>query len=34
MNEIAIAIIPIGFIFAAIIGFLAVKYNWKIADIF
>jgi uncharacterized protein YneF (UPF0154 family) len=32
MSEIGILIIPLGFVFAAIIGFLAVKRHWKIAD--
>jgi len=32
MSEIGILIIPIGFIFAAVIGFLAVKKHWKIVD--
>lgn len=32
MNEIGILIIPLGFILAGIIGFLAVKKHWKIAD--
>jgi len=34
MNEMSLAIIPIGFIIAAIIGYVAVKKHWKIADIF
>ena len=34
MNEIGLLIIPLGFSFAAIIGYLAVKKNWKIADMF
>jgi hypothetical protein len=33
MNEIGLLVIPIGFSLAAVIGYLAVKRNWKIADI-
>ena len=29
-----VMLVPIGFIVAAIIGYMAVKNNWKIADIF
>ncbi len=32
MNEIGVLVVPLGFIFAVIIGFLAVKKHWKIAD--
>jgi len=32
MNEIGILIVPLGFIFAAIIDFFAVKKHWKVAD--
>ncbi len=34
MNEIGLAIIPIGFFLAGVIGYIAVKRDWKIADIF
>jgi hypothetical protein len=34
MNNLELIIIPIGFIVAAIIGYLAVKHNWKIAEFF
>ena len=34
MDNFGIALIPLGLIAAAIIGYLAVKKHWKIADIF
>jgi len=34
MDNLGILIIPIGFMVAAVIGYLAVKKHWKIADIF
>lgn len=33
MNEVGLLVIPLGFFLAAVIGYLAVKKNWKIADI-
>lgn len=34
MNELGLIVIPIGFIVAAVIGYVAVKKHWKIADFF
>ncbi len=34
MGEIGVIVIPVGFIIAAIIGYIAVKRKWKIADFF
>jgi len=34
MNSIAPLIIPIGFVFAGIIAYIAHKYKWKIAEFF
>lgn len=33
MDNIGILIIPVGFILAAIVGYVAVKKHWKIADL-
>jgi hypothetical protein len=33
MDNIGVLIIPFGFMIAAVIGYLAVKNHWKIADI-
>jgi uncharacterized protein YneF (UPF0154 family) len=33
MSDIGVLIIPIGFVFAGIVGYFAVKKHWKIADI-
>jgi hypothetical protein len=34
MNEIGVVIVPIGFMVAAVIGYLAVKNKWKISEFF
>ena len=34
MNELGLIVIPVGFIVAAVIGYIAVKKHWKIADYF
>ncbi len=34
MNELGLIVIPVGFIIAAVIGYIAVKKHWKIADFF
>ncbi len=34
MNELGLIVIPVGFIIAAVIGYIAVKKHWKIADLF
>lgn len=34
MNEIGLAIIPIGFIVVAVLAYVSVKRNWKLGDIF
>ncbi len=34
MNNIAPLIIPVGFVFAGVIAYIAHKKNWKIADFF
>ena len=33
INEVGLALVPIGFILAGVIAYFSVKYKWKIADI-
>jgi len=33
MNEVGLALIPIGFALAGVIAYFAIKYKWKIAEV-